>query len=39
MKRVYTCTAQPANCTVTVGGMRKGKGFRKLTQVTANSAE
>ena len=39
MKRVYTWTAQPANRTVTVKGMREGKGFRKWTQVTANSAE
>ena len=39
MKRVYTWTEQPANRTVTVRGMRKGKGFRKWTQVTTNFAE
>lgn len=39
MKSVYTFAAQPAKRTVTIAEMRQAKGNRKLTQVTANTAE
>ena len=39
MKNVYTWAARPARRTVTVADLRAGKGRRKFTQVTANTAE
>ena len=39
MKRVYTWAARPSERTVTVASLRRGKGRRKWTQVTANSEE
>ena len=39
MKRVYTWTAKPAVRNLTIEDLRSGKGRRKFTQVTANTAE
>ncbi len=39
MKRVYTWAAKPAHRNITVDDLRKAKGKRKFTQVTANTAE
>lgn len=39
MKNIYTWAARPARRTVTVADLRAGKGKRKFTQVTANTAE
>ena len=39
MKRVYTWAAEPAQRSVTVADLQAGKGKRKFTQVTANTAD
>ena len=39
MKRIYTWAAKPATRNLTVDDLRKNKGKRKFTQVTANTAE
>lgn len=39
MRRVYTWAARPAERTVTVADLQAGKGKRKFTQVTANTAD
>ncbi len=40
MKTLYTWAAgKPSKCNLTVADLRAGKGKRKFTQVTANSAE
>ena len=39
MKNIYTWAAQPAKRTLTVADLKKAKGKKKFTQVTANSHE
>lgn len=39
MKRIYTWSARPARRNLTVADLRAGKGRRRFTQVTANTAE
>ncbi len=39
MKNIFTWAAKPARRTLTVADLRAGKGQRKFTQVTANTAE
>lgn len=39
MKRIYTWAAEPARRNLTVADLRAGKGRRRFTQVTANTAK
>ena len=39
MKKIYTWAAQPANRTLTVDDLKKAKGKKKFTQVTANTID
>ena len=39
MKKIYTWAAQPANRSLTVDDLKKAKGKKKFTQVTANTLD
>ena len=39
MKKIYTWAAQPANRTLTIDDLKKAKGKKKFTQVTANTLD
>ena len=39
MKKIYTWAAQPANRSLTVHDLKKAKGKKKFTQVTANTID